>query len=114
MPLPWHEDEESLESSPFCLLLPCHGFSGQWLCLFHRTTAGALSAPCETVLPSHMYHSLVGTGVQVVGGKKGEVNSLIPYPLCSFPHPGKGVVLLWDAGRAVNRKGKGAGGRPEY
>lgn len=43
----------------------------------------------------------IGIRVQVVCGKKGEVNPLISYPLGSFSHTGEGEVPLWDAGRGL-------------
>lgn len=98
MPLLWREAEEGLESSAFRLLLPRHNFSGQRLCPLHHSTAGSQPAPrgCHTE-----HHSLVGMGAQVMGGKKGEVNPLISYPLGSFPPTAEGVVPLWDPGRGL-------------
>lgn len=69
-------------------LAPCHG-------------GGPASCTPGAVLPSHLHPSLEGIGVQVMTGKKGEVNSLISYPLGSFPHTGEGVVPLRDAGRGL-------------
>lgn len=43
--------------------------------------------------------TLVGIRAQVMGGKKREVNRLIPYPPGSFPLPGEGVVPLQEGCR---------------
>lgn len=89
----WCRTEGDLESFIFCLLLPHPDFSEQWPYPLHHAMEVAQLAPLGAVPLSHLHHSLVGTRVQVMGGKKREGGPSHLF-LGSFPHTAEGVVAL--------------------